>query len=56
MELICVPWGVLVCMGGLMLLCLLGRAWTVRILKATVTAWERERRERGGEIMRDRST
>ena len=56
LELVCVHWIVLAGMAGLALLCLLGWAWTVRTLKATVTAWKRERRERGGETMRDLST
>jgi hypothetical protein len=45
MELVCIPWAVVVLLGGLVLVCLLGWAWTVRAWHATVAAWECERQE-----------
>jgi hypothetical protein len=49
MKLVCIPWAVVVLLGGLVLVCLLGWAWTVRAWHATVVAWERERREQHDE-------
>jgi hypothetical protein len=45
MEPVCIPWVVVVLLGGLVLVCLFGWAWTVRAWHATVVAWERERQE-----------
>jgi len=45
MEPVGIPWAVVVLLGGLVLVCLLGWAWTVRAWYATVAAWEREWRE-----------
>jgi hypothetical protein len=43
MALVGIPWAVGVLLGGLIVVCLLGWAWTVRAWHATVAAWERER-------------
>jgi hypothetical protein len=53
MELVCVPWTVLAVMGLIILGLILGWHHTLRQLRALTVAWERERRERGGETMMD---
>jgi len=45
MELVCVPWTVLVALGGGFLLCAVGWIWTVHHVQERLTAEIRKREE-----------